>query len=290
MRRHQVVAAAEALEEAAYHLPPGTPPLSYFLRFHLHAIYLHPDGGHPVELHWSLDSPYQSRGDLVPLLFDAAVPGDALGPALVRPAPIDALALMVLHLEKHVGLCACLADRRRRLEALIDEGGLFWVLDVVRWFRKMSAASSPDALLERIRRLSAERSLVIGLRLAQDVDAECLPPWALELAARLPGARTPLAARVLYPDIREPLRSKVRGWFGTTLPVLTFRPARVVEALLPRSRVSGVETRRAGRPVSALLRRIGLAGANVAALSYWQLKGWISPVAMRPESGTRGES
>lgn len=289
VRRRQAVAAAEALEAVVYHLPPGTPPLSYFLRFHLHAIYLHPGGGHPVELHWSLDSPYRSRGDLVPLLFEAAVPGHALGAALVRPAPIDTLALMVLHLEKHVGLCACLPNRQRRLAALIDEGGLFWVLDVVRWFQKMPAASSPEALLERVRRLSAERSLVIGLRLAQDVDATCLPPWATELASRLPPERPPIAARVLYPDIREPLRSKTRRWLGTTLPVVAFRPARVVEVFLPRHKVPGVEARRAHLAVSALLHRIGLAVANVLALSYWKLKAWVSPAPVLPEKGAGGE-
>ncbi len=52
VRTNEIDAAASALLEGGYRLDSG-PPLDYYRRFHLHAVYRRGDGL-PVELHWAL--------------------------------------------------------------------------------------------------------------------------------------------------------------------------------------------------------------------------------------------
>lgn len=264
-----VAPAIAALEAAGYHLPPATPPLEYYRRFHFHAIYLHPQGGHPVELHWALESPYSNLPDIVPELLAEAVSGQELGPALLRPSLIDTLGLMALHLNKHLGICATLRDGERRLEATLAEGGLFWILDVLLWLRMAGGLTEPASLLDRMRRLGAEPALVVALRLALDVDETGVPAWARELGDRLPGP-TPWVARIVYPDVPEPWRSTWRRFFIGTLPVASFRPSRVVEMLLPDPVIPGIDRPRPHVGRRGLLSRCWLAARNVWALLAWK--------------------
>jgi hypothetical protein len=276
VRRNEVETAVGALVAAGYRPPSDSLPLSYYRRFHLHAVYHHPDHARPVELHWALDSPFAGLADAIPLLFEAAEPAEEFGSNVLRPSAVDALALMARHFEKHLGLCATLGDSEARLKSVIDAGGLLWVLDVMQWMRRQESIPAAGPALRRIRALGAERALVIALRLAHDVDPTALPQWGRQLALRLPHGR-PLLARLVYPDLstgKGPTREgqRIRSFLFKLLPGLVFQRARVLEALLPRFRVPGVARPRTRTRVVRLLRRVALMGANLVAIGLLRLR------------------
>jgi hypothetical protein len=272
VRRHEVETVVGALLAAGYRPSPGSLPLSYYRRFHLHAAYRHPKHRLPVEPHWALDSPVAGLSDSIPLLFEAAERAEEFGSNVLRPSAIDSLALMAIHLEKHLGLSAALGDSEARLKSVIDASGLVWVLDVVQWMRRQESIPAVGPTLCRIRALGAERSLVIALRLAHDVDPTALPQWARELALRLPHGR-PLLARLVYPDLstgKGPTREgqRIRSFLFKPLPGLVFQRVRVLEALLPRFCVPGVARPHMRTRVARLLRRLALMGANLVAIGF----------------------
>jgi hypothetical protein len=243
IRSADVEAAVIALEAAGYTPHLRGLPLWFHRRFHLHVVFEHPDHRRPLELHWALDSPYADLTDPLPLVFEAAETCGAFGPDVLRPTAVDALALMSIHLERHIGLCATLRRRRARLSAVLEARGLVWVLDVVRWLRTQPEALRGAEAERRIRELHAARSVVVALRLANDLDPSALPEWARALAERLPHGRPPLR-RLVYPDLATGLEATERGrrrrrWLLTMSPTLGFRPVRVLEALLPRHVVPG---------------------------------------------------
>lgn len=269
VRASQIERAAAALESAGYHPASRDFDLDYYRRFHLHAVYVALDRPRPVELHWRLDSPFDFGPDRIEKLFEAAERHVAFGASVLRPCAIDALALMAIHLEKHIGLAATLPDRDTRLKAVIEAGGLVWVLDVIRWFRQ-AGGCDVDETLRRIRELEAERQLVVALRLAWDVDPMALPRWSMPLAQRLP-RRTPLLARTVYPDLsagkgvtRSGLRR--RRFLLSMNPRLGFRPVRVVESLLPQYTVAGTKLPGVRGRMVRQVRCWGLIGANIWAL------------------------
>lgn len=275
VRPHDVASAHAALVGDSYR-PTSTLPLDYYRRFHLHAVYRHPARPRPVELHWALDSPFASTDGAVPLVFADAEASRVSDAHVLRPSQVDALALMAMHLDKHVGLAATLRSPETRMKALIDERGLVWVLDVVRWMRRAGGESDPQKLLDRIRALGGERALIVALRLAADLDPEALPTWARELAERLP-RRTPLLARLVYPDLCAgngitPRGRRTRAFLLSMRPVLGFRPVRVLEALLPRQRISGVTREGLAERVYRAGRRAALITTNLAALASIRLR------------------
>lgn len=286
VRRNEVERAVGALVAAGYRPPFDSPPLSYYRRFHLHAVYYHLDHPRPVELHWALDSPFAGPSDPIRLLFEAAEQAVEFGSNLLRPSAVDALALMAMHFEKHLGLCATLGDSDARLKSVIDAGGLVWVLDVVQWMRRQESTPAAEPTLRRIRALGAERALVIALRLAHDVDPTALPRWARELALRLPHGR-PLLARLVYPDLsagKGPTRQgqRIRSFLLKLLPGLVFQRLRVLEALLPRFRVPGVAPPPRRTRLVHFLRRVALMGANLVAFGFLRLQ--------RPRAAERGRT
>lgn len=270
VREHDVERTADALVDAGYRQPDGSASLDYYRRFHLHASYLR-DGRLPLELHWALDSPYSGLPDVVPKLFEAAVPSEHLGPHVLCPAPLDALALMVIHLDKHVGLTASLPTPEARIKSVIESFGLVWVFDVVQWMRCFGGRYGEEETLHRMRELSAERELVIALRLAHDLDPDSLPAWAEEQSGRVPGGR-PWISRIMYPDLSKgiaptPAGSRRRAFLQRNLPGLGFRPIRVIETLLPSVRVTGVERQKIGVRFGSAVRRAGLGAANLLAIA-----------------------
>ena len=144
---------------------------------------------------------------------------------------------------------------------------------MIQWYAKDAQHHSDADVLRRIRQLGAERALVIALRLASDLADDCLPKWAREMAGRLP-ARTPLLARIVYPDLSRgrppsPLGESTRAFLFTVRPGLDFRVLRVLEAVLPTPRVPGIvtEPRRFGQS----LRRGLLMAANLSSLAQMKL-------------------
>lgn len=274
VRRADVDRAVVALKGAGYRAPHSAMPLHYYVRFHLHAVYEHPAHPRPLELHWRLDSPYADTLDCVPLLFGRAEPALKLGEGVLRPCSLDSLALMAIHFEKHLGLAATLGSRDERLRAVIDGGGLVWVLDVVRWMQHEGGIDS-DIVAARMSELGAQRAVVIALRLAQDLDSSVLPCWARELAERLP-YRRPILARLLYPNSQRASgsRERVRAYLFAMLPGLGFRPIRVLQALLPAPRVPGVARSGIATWAVSAVRRAGLAVANLAALAAIRRSRW----------------
>ena len=267
--------AADALFAHGYEQPPGTPSLDYFRRFHLHAILLDRERRRlPVELHWALESPHAGVPDVLPLIFARARPDPRFAGAL-RPDPVDALALMAGHLQKHLGLSAWLPMREARLAAVIEEDGLVWPLDVVLWMRALGGSADGAQVQERMRDLAAEGAIATALRLAVDLAPSGLPPWATALGGRLPG-RTPLVARLVYPDLRAcnpptPRARRMRAWGFRTLPEVGFAPISALVALLPSPTVPG--TTRTG-PLGRLRRlpgRLGLIFANAIAVVRWRI-------------------
>ena len=261
--------ADRGLQKAGFHLRPGSLPLDYYRRFHLHAVYQHQTWRFPLELHWALDSPYSQVETPLPALFAAAVKTDEFGPQLLSPSTLDALALMALHLEKHLDLCASLPSRETRLKAVLESKGLIWVVDILCWFHSQASAYGPDMILRRMEELDAERSLAVALRLACDLDPEHVP---LEVAvlADPPQPRRSLLASAVYPDLGRgrgisEFGRRVRALLLRVIPILTFRPVRILELVLPRPGRS--KRRRRG-----WLRRVSLGVANVYALARWKLR------------------
>lgn len=274
----QVPAAADALLAEGYEQPPATPSLDYYRRFHLHAILLDRERRRlPFELHWALESPHAGAPDVLPLVFARARP-DARFAGALRPDPVDALALMAGHLAKHLGLAVWLPTRDARLAAVIEEDGLVWPLDVVLWMRSLGASVDGGRVEERMRELSAEGAIAAALRLAVDLAPSGLPPWARARGERLPG-RTPLVARLVYPDLRggeapTPRARRMRAWGFRTLPELGFAPISALQALMPSPAVPG--TTRPG-PLARLRRtpgRLGLVLANALAVARWRIERW----------------
>jgi hypothetical protein len=272
----EVLRADSALRAAGYRLLQDRMPLEYYRRFHLHAEYEHPSWPLPVELHWALDSPYvAARTDLESIRRRAA-PASDLGPDVVRPSALDALALMAIHLKKHLALPAELPTREARLAAVIDAGGLIWVLDVVSWMRKEAESHRKERILRRFRELGDHEALPVSLRLACDLEEKALPDWARAAAERIP-AGTSLLCRLVYPELSSGRRGAPVGrWLRPLLltPVsgLVFRPIRILEAIAPRP-ASGAAGSRAWRPWIAHLARIArLGAANLAAIARWKLR------------------
>jgi hypothetical protein len=270
--------AAAALFGCDYDLPPGNPPLDYYRRFHLHAILLDRERRClPVELHWALESPHAAAPDVMPLVFEKARSDPDLG-GLLRPDPVDSLALMAIHLEKHLGLSSSLPTREARLESVIEAHGLVWVLDVVLWMRERGAPLDAALVEARMRELAAEGALVTSLRLALDLEPSALPAWAVALAERLPGA-TPLIARLVYPDLhagRPPSERarRLRAWGFRTLPEVGFAPLNALQALLPSPTVPGTAPLSPVSRLARLPRKLGLIAANAWAVVRWRLERW----------------
>jgi hypothetical protein len=285
----EVLRADSALRAAGYRLLQDRMPLEYYRRFHLHAEYAHPSWPLLVELHWALDSPYAAARADLESIRRKATPAPEFGPDVLRPSPLDALALMAIHLKKHLALPAELPTREARLAAVIDGGGLFWVLDVVCWMRKEAASHREDRIIRRFRELGVHEALPVSLRLACDLDEEALPDWARATAERTP-AQTPLLCRLVYPELSSGRQVTAVGrWLGRLLltPVsgLVFRPIRILEAIAPRP-ASGGAGSRAWRPWIAHLARLAwLGAANLAAIARWKLRrSWRTPRGYSPDS------
>jgi hypothetical protein len=131
-----------------------------------------------------------------------------------------------------------------------------------------------------MRELAAEGAIATALRLALDLAPSELPPWATAMGERLPG-RTPLVARLVYPDLRAgnpptPRSRRMRAWGFRTLPEVGFAPISALQALLPSPTVPGT-TR--GSSLGRLLRvprRLGLVFANAIAVLRWRIDRWRS--------------
>lgn len=279
LRHTDVDGAIEALVRAGYRLvPEDGPPLAYFRRHHLHATFAHDERILPVEIHWALRSPYDdddgSLPDPIPGLFERAEPDGTFGPGIVRPSPVDALALLVGHAEKHLSLCAFLPTRAARAKAVIEAGGLVWVLDLVRWLgRERSEGAEPleeAELRRRLEELGGRDSLPVALRLVADLAPDSLPGWAAEEAARLPPARTPRIARFAHPAASA---GRGRAFLLEPLPRLGFRPLLLLAALLPRAKVPGTSPRPFRRRLGRAVRWWKLALAHAWALLLWRLRG-----------------
>ena len=277
----QVERAAKALEEAGYGpMPAHGPPLSYFRRFHLHATFSRPGRILPVELHWALDSPYSDRIDVLPMIFDNAELADRFGSAFVRPSTIDCFALMAMHADKHLALQATLPTATGRLKSVIDAGGLIWLLDMAHWLERYGPRFDGEAVLDRMRRLGFEAELITSLRLTADLAGEALPDWAVEQAERCP-CRPLWIHRLLYPDLargRDPSpssnpsgRHRRSRWLDP-LPILGFRPIRLLQALLPGPRIAGARVPKAHRAPIRVVRWLALAVANGFAVMAWKLR------------------
>jgi hypothetical protein len=271
--RARAKAATRALEAAGYRLPDGGMPFDYYLRFHLNATFAHPGATLPVELHWALESPYADRFDPTSVLLSEGKLDPSLGPSLLSPSSDDALAMMAIHFEKHLGFAASLRDRESRIECVIAGNGLLWVWDILCWLRQQGPRDG-DATLGRIRQLAAERSLVIAMRLALDMDPTAIPDWARRLAERLPHGH-PLVRGVALVQLRaaKPRRpGSRRPFLLRPIPHLDFRPISVLVAILPQMRVPGVEQRSLNVRARQFLHTLILVGQNVAALVRWSLQ------------------
>jgi hypothetical protein len=280
--------AAAALFGCDYDLPPGNPPLDYYRRFHLHAILLDRERRClPVELHWALESPHAAAPDVMPFVFEKARSDPDLG-GLLRPDPVDSLALMAIHLEKHLGLSASLPTREARLESVIEAHGLLWLLDVVLWMRACTAAADGQAVQARMRELAADGPLATSLRLALDLDASAMPAWAKDCGERLPG-HTPLITRLVYRDLYaggppgERAR-RLRAWGFRTLPEVGFAPLNALQALLPSPTVPGTTPLTPSGRLRRLPHKLGLIAANAVAVVRWRPDRW------RDERRARGRA
>jgi len=274
--RDDALRADGALRSAGYLPWSANLPLAYYVRFHLHAAYSHPGWPMPLELHWSLDSPYAETSERVRPILAAATTTPEFGPHVLRPMATDALALMAIHLEKHVGLSARLPSPEARLKSVILAGGLVWVLDVIAWMRT-EREQDEERVVDRFRALGAEGSLAVALRLACDLHRASLPEWARALAAQV-RPNPSLACRVAYPDLSSGrgvtnLGERTRRFLLTPLAGLTFRPIRVLEAITPRSRSPGT-LRPPWRSRMARFAQLGaLALANLLAIARFRLRG-----------------
>jgi hypothetical protein len=280
VRPDQAEAAAAAMYDEGYDLPPRTPSLDYYRRFHLHAIFLdHDQARLPVELHWAFDSPHSSAPDIVPLILENAARDPELG-GVLRPDKVDALALMAGHLDKHLGMSAWLPTREARLESVIEDHGLVWLLDVVLWLRAFGEQVDGEIVMKRMRELCAEGAITTALRLALDLDPSALPPWAAAVGERLPGS-PPLIVRVVYADLcaggapTERAR-RLRDWGFHTLPEVGFAPVSALQALLPSRQIPGTTPESSSGGLSRIPRRLGLLFANLIAVIRWRFERWRS--------------
>ena len=233
VRDADIEVSDRALLSAGYAPPPGGPPLAYYRRFHLHQVYHHADRRFPIELHWAVDSPYAV--DRIPMdeLFQRARP--RRGDNVLSPDELDTLLLVASHLDKHIGLCAELPTRETRLKAVLDAGGLLWVMDVVYGLSHLSDAAA-KRLVDHAAALRCRPALHRACRLAADVAPGRVPTFALPEGQPKPS----LAARLAYPDLARdrPVTAqgiRRRAFLFETLEHLTFRPVRVLEALGGRS-------------------------------------------------------
>jgi hypothetical protein len=280
VRPDQAEAAAAALYAEGYDLPPRTPSLDYFRRFHLHAIFLDRDRLRlPIELHWALDSPHSAAPDVVPLILEKAT-RDPEFAGVLRPDAVDALALMAGHLDKHLGLSAWLPTREARLESVIEDHGLVWLLDVVLWMRAFGAQMDGEAVQERMQELCAQGGITTSLRLALDLDPTALPAWAVAVGERLPES-PPLIVRVMYKDLcanGPPTERgrRLRDWSFHTLPEVGFAPVSALQALLPTPRIPGTSPRSSAGRLKRIPPRLGLLIANVIAVIRWRFDRWRS--------------
>ena len=234
--------AAGALQDLGYRLASGSRPIEVLQRYHLHAVFQHPDHPRAVELHWALDGRGQRAVDPVPGLISRATASDELGPGLLRPESIDALLLMAIHLDKHLGSVVGLPLSEARLRAVIEMGGLIWVEDVARWFERWGTDRAETAIECRVEEMAAMHSMCVALRLAVDLRPRSIPAWAHDWVLKSP-ARGSLRSRLLFPDLHRgrvtPSALRRRQALSTIHPQLGFRPLRVLEALTPRVRLDG---------------------------------------------------
>ncbi len=263
--------AAACLAAAGYHHVDRQKPLAYYRNFHLHAVYRHPRQPWPVELHWALDSPFAAGLDPTALILRAARSSAELGPSVLRASPIDALALMCIHLDKHLGHAAWLPGASVRLKAVLIESGLIWLVDIVRWLQQHSAPYSPDQIVERMRQLGAEQSYIVALRLASDLEPKTLPTWVAQQTARMP-RRIPLIVRLIYPDLArrravDGAAEKRRMRLLTMSQLGGFRPLRLLQFLLPAARIPLTPRTPIAARVVGAARRGGLLLANTLALA-----------------------
>jgi hypothetical protein len=196
-----------------------------------------------VEIHWALDWPPMETRDPIRLILESAENAGELGLRALRPNPTDALILMAIHANKHVGLSTTLPTPIARLKSIIEEGGLVWLVDVLQWMQAMAERQDGSRVLARAQQLNAELALATTLRLAADLDPTRVPDWGRKLADRLPRGPT-LAAKLVYPDLSRgqassPRARKTRSFFYRPLPILGFRPLRLLTGLLPGVRLSG---------------------------------------------------
>jgi hypothetical protein len=273
--RDDALRADDTLRSAGYRPWNANLPLAYYLRFHLHAAYSHPKWPMPLELHWSLDSPYAETTERVRPILAAATTGPEFGPHVLRPTATDALALMAIHLEKHIGLCATLPSPEARLKSVILAGGLIWVLDVVGWLRT-ECGQDGERVVDRFRTLDAEGSLAVALRLARDLHPASLPEWARALADRVRPTRS-LVSRIAYPDLsadRAVTRfgERTRRFLLTPISGLTFRPIRVLEAIAPRVLSPGAMRPPWRSRIGRTAQLGALALANLFAIARLQLR------------------
>jgi len=280
VRPQDAPAAADALFAEDYEQPPRTPSLDYYRRFHLHAILLDRERRRlPFELHWALESPHAGAPDVLPLIFAKASPDPRFAGAL-RPDPVDALALMAGHLEKHLGLSAWLPTREARLASVVEEDGLVWLLDIVLWMRALGHSVEGAKVEARMHELAAEGAIATALRLAVDLAPSGIPEWATALGERLPG-RTPLVARLVYPDLRAghpptPRAQRMRAWGFRTLPEVGFAPISALQALLPSPTVPGTTRRSPLGRLSRMPAKLGLIVSNAVAVVRWRIDRWRS--------------
>ena len=115
--------------------------------------------------------------------------------------------------------------------------------------------------------LDAEHSLAVALRLACDLDPKHVPG---EVAALAAPPRRSLMASVVYPDLGRgrgvsEFGRRIRALLLRPIPILTLRPVRALELVLPRP------GRRKGRRGDGW-RRLTLGIANLYALARWKLR------------------
>ena len=213
-RDRDVDTAITALQAAGYAQDPvHGPPPSYYRRFHLHGTYHRPGTVLPVEAHWALESPYADRPNVLPALFAQAEEAEGFGPAFVRPSLLDGFILMALHAEKHLVLSAPLPTATARLKAVIEGGGLLWLLDLVRWLERFGAGVDGRAVDERSAELGAGSAMVIAMHMAQDLNPEALPEWAREHAQRMPPSHA-----ASQPFVVPPIGERSRARSGSPAP------------------------------------------------------------------------
>jgi len=235
VRNGDVGRADEALRAAGYRPPDGAPPLDYFRKYHLHREYERPGAAYPVELHWAVDSPYAARRVGLGEIFERAVPSTVDG--LRVPHAADAMFLVLLHLAKHIGLCASLPSAEARIKAVLDAGGWLWIMDGVYGLARLDPREG-ERLIDMASAFGSEAELAAAARLIEDALPGALDGALNELLSK--EARPSLVTRLLYPDLVSGGAVTARGqarrrFMLEPLPHLTFRPVQVVELAFPHA-------------------------------------------------------